>query len=68
MVAMDVAMAIFTAISVGTPRRVSTRVTKGTIIMPPPTPSRPARNPAPRPRASNSAISTGVEVHARIIA
>ena len=59
MVAIEVAMAIFTASAGSTPRRDSMKVTKGTIIMPPPTPSRPARKPTTPPSSSNSAASSG---------
>ncbi len=59
MVAMEVAMAIFTARSAGTPRWPMMIVMNGTIIMPPPMPRRPARKPVPRPSAASSAMSRG---------
>ena len=59
MVAIEVAMAIFTASGGATPRPLRMKVRKGTIIMPPPTPSSPARKPAVMPSASSSATSVG---------
>ena len=59
MVAMDVAMAIFTARSGATPRSPNMRVRKGTMTMPPPMPSNPAKKPVSRPKAPNSAIRVG---------
>ena len=59
MVAIEVAMAIFTARPDSTPRDAMMKVTKGTISMPPPMPSSPARKPVKAPRARNSASSAG---------
>ena len=59
MVAIDVAMAILTARSGGTPRADMMSVMKGTISMPPPMPSNPARKPVPSPSATNSTINKG---------
>ena len=59
MVAIEVAIAIFTARSAGTPRWPRMIVMKGTISMPPPMPSRPARKPVPTPSTASSAISRG---------
>ena len=57
MVAIDVAMAIFTARSGDTPRPDRMMVMNGTIIMPPPMPSRPARKPVVSPSRPSSRIS-----------
>ena len=59
MVAMDVAMAALTARSGAMPRLVRMAVMNGTMIMPPPMPSRPARKPVHRPRAASSTIRSG---------
>ena len=56
-VAMDVAMAIFTDRSGETPRLARMMVMNGTISMPPPMPSRPARKPVPTPSTASSTIS-----------
>lgn len=58
-VAIEVAIAIFTARSAGTPRWPMMIVMNGTISMPPPMPKRPARKPVPRPSAASSAIRSG---------
>ena len=52
-------MAILTARPGSTPRWSKMNVRMGTISMPPPMPSRPARKPAARPRASSSASEAG---------
>ncbi|MDT4878681.1 hypothetical protein FQZ97_1142960 [compost metagenome] len=62
MVAMEVAMAILIARSGVTPRPERITVMKGTMIMPPPMPSRPARKPVHRPRATSSAMSRGSRI------
>ncbi len=54
MVAMEVAIAIFTASSGPRPRWPRIRVMKGTMIIPPPMPSSPARKPVARPSATSS--------------
>ena len=59
MVANEVATAIFTMCSVGKPLLVNMKVMKGTINMPPPMPSKPAKKPVHRPSVSNSTTSTG---------
>ena len=59
MVAMDVAMATLTATSACTPRELNMAVRNGTITMPPPMPSNPAKKPEPSPKASNSTTNTG---------
>ena len=59
MVAMEVAMAILTAKLSPTPRWVNATVMKGTMIMPPPMPSRPARKPVASPSRASSTISKG---------
>ena len=59
MVAIEVAIAIFTARSDATPRWPRMIVMKGTISMPPPMPSRPARKPVPTPSRASSATSKG---------
>ena len=59
MVAMEVAMAIFTARPGATPRWARMALMNGTMIMPPPMPSRPARNPVNTPRRASSTISRG---------
>ena len=59
MVAMDVAMAIFTARSGDTPRADMMSVMNGTISMPPPMPSSPARKPVQSPNATSSTINSG---------
>ena len=58
MVAMAVATAIFSARPGSTPRLLKITLRKGTISMPPPMPSRPARKPVQQP--SNSSSSTRV--------
>ena len=62
MVAMEVAMAILIDRSGATPRPERITVMKGTMIMPPPMPSRPARKPVHRPRATSSAMSRGSRI------
>ena len=57
--AIAVAMAILTARSAATPRCVSNAARKGTMTMPPPTPSSPARKPAPTPSRPSSTTSSG---------
>ena len=59
MVAMAVATAIFSARPASTPRLLKITVRKGTISMPPPMPSRPARKPVQQPRSNNSRTSVG---------
>ena len=59
MVAMEVAMAIFTASPGATPRAPRMADRKGTMIMPPPMPSRPARKPVASPSKASSTISMG---------
>ena len=59
MVAIDVAMAILMAMPAGTPLFDRMKVRKGTCIMPPPTPSMPARKPVQMPSAASSAASHG---------
>jgi uncharacterized membrane protein YfcA len=59
MVAMDVAMAILTAISGAAPRALMISVRKGTITMPPPIPSRPAKKPDTTPKATSSSTRRG---------
>jgi hypothetical protein len=56
MVAMEVAIAIFTARSAPTPTPERIRVMNGPISMPPPMPRRPARKPVARPSMANSTI------------
>jgi hypothetical protein len=58
-VAIEVAIAIFTARSDDTPRWPMMIVMKGTISMPPPMPRSPARKPVPRPSAASSRIRRG---------
>ena len=58
-VAIEVAMAIFTASAPSTPRLVKITVRKGTINMPPPMPSKPARKPVQAPSSSNSSTRVG---------
>ena len=58
MQAIELAIAIFTAIASVAPCASSIAVRNGTISMPPPTPSRPARKPAPTPSASSSTSSS----------
>ena len=65
MVAIEVAMAIFTARSGETPRAVRMMVTKGTISMPPPMPSSPARKPVHRPSNTSSTINSGSRIMGR---
>ena len=67
-VAMDVAMAILTARSGATPRWDMMMVMKGTINMPPPMPSKPARKPVPMPRSASSTISRGSRYMGRFAA
>ena len=62
MVAMEVAIAIFTARSAETPRLARMMVMNGTISMPPPMPSRPARKPVPTPSTASSTISSGSRI------
>ncbi len=59
MVASEVAIAMCTTSASGTPRAVSTMVMKGTRIMPPPMPSRPAAKPPKAPMASRARIISG---------
>lgn len=61
-VAMEVAMAIFTDRSGDTPWFVKMMVMNGTISMPPPIPNKPARKPVPRPSRASSAISRGSNI------
>jgi hypothetical protein len=58
-VAIEVAIAILIARASGTPFFDRMMVMKGTCIMPPPTPSMPARKPVHRPSATSSAASQG---------
>ena len=59
MVASDVAMAVCTMCSSGTPVLTSSMVRKGVRIMPPPMPKSPAKNPVQDPKTiSASAISS----------
>lgn len=60
MVAIEVAMAIFTAMSPGTPRWLMMMVMKGTSTMPPPMPSSPAMKPPKVPRHSSSTTRLGL--------
>ena len=62
MVAIEVAIAILTARSGDTPRPLRMMVRKGTMIMPPPMPSRPARKPVPRPSRASSRINRGSSI------
>src|SRR6476469_4094508 len=62
-VAIEVAIAIFTASAGATPRCETTRVRKGTISAPPPMPSSPARKPMPSPSSSNSTTSSAAMVN-----
>jgi hypothetical protein len=59
MVANEVATAILTMCSGGKPLLVKMKVMKGTINMPPPMPSKPAKKPVQSPRMSNSTTSAG---------
>ena len=59
MVAIDVAMAILTDSPALTPRAARMAEMKGTMTMPPPTPSKPARKPAPRPSSASSTTIRG---------
>ncbi len=56
-VAIDVAIAILTVRSEATPCLPRMKVINGTISMPPPIPSSPARKPEPRPSKASSRIS-----------
>ena len=56
-VAIDVAIAILTVRSDATPCLPRMKVINGTISMPPPIPSSPARKPEPRPSKASSRIS-----------
>ena len=67
MVAIEVAMAILTARSAGTPRWPRMMVMKGTISMPPPMPSSPARKPVPTPSTASSATSRGAIVMEEVL-
>ena len=51
---MPVAMAIFTASSVSMPRWCSMKVRMGMRTRPPPTPSKPAKNPVKIPRMAKA--------------
>ena len=62
MVAMEVAIAILTARSGPTPRPDKMTVMNGTITMPPPMPSNPAKNPVPKPSRASSTISRGSRI------
>ena len=62
MVAIDVAIAIFTAKSGDTPRLDMMMVMNGTINIPPPMPSKPAKNPVPTPSTASSAINKGSRI------
>jgi hypothetical protein len=62
MVAMEVAIAILTARSGPTPRADMMMVMNGTISMPPPMPSSPARKPVPMPSRASSRMSRGSSV------
>jgi hypothetical protein len=57
MVVMDVAMAILTHKSVLTLCKPMKKVRKGTMIMPPPMPKRPARKPVTNPRQAKAKSS-----------
>jgi len=57
MVAMEVAIAILTARSALTPLLDKRMVRKGTMIMPPPMPSKPARKPVQMPSVASSRIT-----------
>jgi len=59
MVAIEVAMAILMDRSTDTPRWLRMAVMKGTMIMPPPMPNKPAKNPVQRPKRASCAIKTG---------
>ena len=59
MVAIEVAIAIFTASPGAMPRWLKISVKNGTINMPPPTPSSPAKKPVQAPSSSNSATRVG---------
>src|SRR5262245_42271850 len=58
-VAVAVAIAMCTMCSRGKPWRVKTNVSAGTMIIPPPSPSSPARNPVNAPRTRNATMSVG---------
>ena len=58
-VASDVATAIFKTCSCGKLCDVRMKVTKGTISMPPPMPSSPAKKPVQRPSAASWPINSG---------
>ena len=58
-VAIEVAIAILMASPGAKPLCVRMKVMNGTCIMPPPTPSRPARKPVHRPSATRCAASPG---------
>ena len=62
MVAMEVAMAILTERSGLTPRCDKMKVMNGTINMPPPMPSRPAKKPVPKPSRASGKTKAGSKV------
>jgi hypothetical protein len=64
-VAVAVAIAMCTTCSGGNPSRVKMNVRSGTIVMPPPMPRSPARNPTIAPSARKAAISAGSIFSAR---
>ena len=57
MVAIEVAIAILTASSESTPRPAKMTETKGTMTIPPPRPSKPAKKPVAVPKAASSMMS-----------